>query len=308
MVAEPCFWSARARSFGVFWSRGRVAADALRHVFFDTHCHFDFDEFANRRDQLIGEARARGVTELLVPGVAPEHWKRQADVVDTWGLRSAFGVHPFWAESVTPESLTTSMSRLESCLKEHGAVAVGECGLDALHAKRRGESLEWQVAVFEEQLALAKNLRLPVVIHCVRAHGRLLQALRRAGPLPQGGVLHAYSGSAEMVRQYAQYGLYFGFGGAVTKSRSKRAAQALLAVPFDRLLLETDAPDQAPAWCDGTNEPAELARIAEVIAGLLSTQVDDLAAQTLQNGHRLFQLSPAGPGGGSRLGVGPNLC
>lgn len=259
-------------------------------MFFDTHCHFDFDEFAPRRDELMQVARARGVTQLLVPGVAPEHWSRQIEVVKACGLLGAFGVHPFWVESVEPESLKAVMRDLESCLLEHGAVAVGECGLDASHAKRRGESLAWQIAVLEQQLQLAKKLRLPVVVHCVRAHGQLLDVLRRVGPLPLGGVLHAYSGSAELVRQYVDQGFYFGFGGAVTLPRAKRVRRALLAVPQDRLLLETDAPDQAPAWCDGMNQPAELPRIAGVVAELLSASLDALAAQTRQNGHQLFRV------------------
>ena len=259
-------------------------------MLFDTHCHFDFDEFASGREAFLRRAGECGITKMLVPGVSPACWERQARVVAECRLYGAFGIHPFWAHEVNVSDLDAVMQRLEGVLAEGSAVAVGECGLDRARVSRGAAPLEWQATILERQLRLAQSLRLPVILHCVRAHGRLLRILDELGPLPRGGVLHAYSGSAELIARYVAHGMYFGFGGAVTRPAFERAKESLSRVPADRLLLETDAPDQSPAWLDGPNQPAELARIAEVIAEQRGVPSDVLAAQTTENAARLFGL------------------
>lgn len=257
-------------------------------MLFDTHCHFDFDEFASGREAFLRRAGECGITKLLVPGVSPRHWERQARVVAECRLYGAFGIHPFWAHEVNELELEAVLRRLEAVLAEGSAVAVGECGLD--RARRGAAPLEWQATVLERQLRLAKSVALPVILHCVRAHGWLLRILDDVGPLPRGGVLHAYSGSPELIARYVEHGMYFGFGGAVTRPAFARAKQSLASVPADRLVLETDAPDQSPIWLDGPNQPAELARIAAVIAELRGVPSDVLGVQTTENAARLFGL------------------
>lgn len=264
------------------------ACGKVLFVLFDTHCHFDFDEFASGREASLRRAGECGITKMLVPGVSPSSWERQARVIAECRLYGAFGIHPFWAHEIEASELEAVMRRLEGVLAERDAVAVGECGLD--RARRAAAPLSWQATVLEAQLCLAQRVRLPVILHCVRAHGLLLRILDEVGPLPRGGVLHAYSGSAELTPRYVQHGMYFGFGGAVTRPGFERARRSLSSVPGDRLVLETDAPDQSPAWLDGPNQPAELARIADVIAALRGVPSDVLAAQTTGNAARLFGL------------------
>jgi TatD DNase family protein len=262
----------------------------VHFVLFDTHCHFDFDAFASGRDAFLRRAGECGITKMLVPGVSPSSWERQARVIAECRLYGAFGIHPFWAHEVGASDLETVMRRLEHVLAEGAAVAVGECGLDRARVSRGAAPLAWQATVLERQLRLAQSLRLPVILHCVRAHGLLLRLLDEVGPLPAGGVLHAYSGSAELIARYVQHGMYFGFGGAVTRPGFEHAKLSLSSVPIERLVLETDAPDQSPAWLDGPNQPAELARIADVIADLRGVPSDILGAQTTENAARLFGL------------------
>jgi len=260
-------------------------------VLFDTHCHFDFDEFSADRSAFLRRAQERGIAKLVVPGVSPRLWERQARVLAECGVHGAFGIHPFWAHEVTAADLATVLARLERALADGESVAVGECGLDRLRAQRGAAPLAWQAELLEHQLRIAQRSKLPVILHCVRAHGRLLEILDALGPLPKGGVLHAYSGSAELIPRYLEHGMYFGFGGAVTKPAFARVRQALQQVPDDRLVLETDAPDQAPAWSSAPNEPAELARIAQVIAELRGVPLETLASQTTANALRLFELA-----------------
>jgi len=266
-------------------------------VLFDTHCHFDFDEFATDRSTFLRRAHERGITQMLVPGVSPRLWERQGGVLTECGVRGAYGVHPFWAHEVTSADLAAVLARLERALADEAIVAVGECGLDRPRAERGAASLAWQADLLEHQLRIAQRVQLPVILHCVRAHGRLIEILDALGPLPKGGVLHAYSGSAELIPRYLEHGMYFGFGGAVTKPAFARVRQALLRVPDDRLVLETDAPDQAPVWARAPNEPAELARIAQVIAELRGVPLEALASRTTANARRLFGLPE-----GDRLG------
>lgn len=211
----------------------------------------------------------------------------------------AIGIHPFWAHEVGTPDLDAVLGRLESLLADHAVVAVGECGLDRARAHRGAASLDWQAELVERQLQIARRHALPVILHCVRAHGRLIEILDAVGPLPKGGVLHAYSGSVELVPRYLERGMYFGFGGAVTRPAFARAQRALLEVPRDRLVLETDAPDQTPSWASPPNQPAELRRIAEVIADLRGVPLETLAQETLENAARLFGLPPDGPSAGA---------
>jgi TatD DNase family protein len=261
-------------------------------VYFDTHCHLDFESFGADRKQVVARARDLGVTNLFVPGVSQRRWAEQVRALSRIeGICVGFGVHPYWAREV-PSARNELPQKLEAALKAHGAVAIGECGLDAPFAKREGVSLDVQEAVLRPQLELAQRLELPVVLHCVRAHGRLLECLERLGPLPAGGVMHAYSGSPELVQRYARLGMYFGFGGAATRPRAKRAKAALECVPGERLVLETDAPDQPPPWLQGQrNEPAEIIAIAAKLAQLTGSSPEELAERTRQNGRRLFGLA-----------------
>lgn len=262
-------------------------------MLFDTHCHFDFDEFGGDRAAFLRRAHEHGVTKLLIPGVSPRLWQRQARVIAESKSYGAVGIHPFWAHEVTAMDLDAALGRLESALADPAIVAVGECGLDRVRAKHGAAPLEWQVELLERQLEIAQRRALPVILHCVRAHGRLIEILDAVGPLPKGGVLHAYSGSAELIPRYAERGMYFGVGGAITRPAAARGRRVLLEVPYDRLVLETDAPDQPPSWSTPPNQPAELRRIAEAIANLRGVTLETLAEQTTENAARLLGV-PAG--------------
>lgn len=261
---------------------------------FDSHCHLDFPAFDTDRAAVCARAVRAGVGEVFVPGVAKEQWPRLLRLRRLWPQALVgVGLHPYFFAAMSAADRSSALESLPGWFQRLGACAVGECGLDAGLAKRGGPSLEQQREVLLGHLAWAQRLDAPVVLHIVGAHGRFLETLDSVG-FRGRGVLHAYSGSAEMVPLYAARGLYFGFGGAITRPAARRVRAALRAVPADRLLLETDAPDQCPDGFSGPsqwptrNEPAALVQVARAVAQERPLSLSQLSRLSRENAHRLF--------------------
>jgi TatD DNase family protein len=283
--------------------------------FYDSHCHLDFPAFDADRSEVWSRALQCGVQSVFVPGVRAQQWAALPELRrNLAGVTFGVGLHPYFLHEPSAHLLEESLDSLAQTATELGAVAIGECGLDARVPGRGGFTLEEQGVVLSRQLEVARELRLPVVLHVVDAHGRALELLQRFGPLAAGGAIHAYSGSAELVPRYAALGFSFGFGGALTRPRARRVRLALSEVPLDRLLLETDAPDQAPHGYAGTsvaatgqgapadperphmvrNEPEALALVAMAIGEQLRVDTTQVAQITTNNALALFGAQRAG--------------
>jgi TatD DNase family protein len=261
----------------------------------DTHCHLDKPAFNADRDLVLVRARAAGVSDVVVPAIGPDGWAALAAwAARTPGVHFGLGIHPQLLPELDPRHDDRMLADLDAALARGGAVGVGECGLDGQSAKPGAgpwpAPMERQVSVLRGQLAVARRRGLPVMLHCLRTHDALL-ALLREEPLSAGGVLHSYSGAAEQVPAYAALGLWFSFAGPVTYERARKPAAAARAVPPDRLLLETDAPDQTPRPHRGRNEPAFLADTAAALASALGLSLPALDALTSANARSLFGLS-----------------
>lgn len=272
----------------------------------DTHCHLDRPEFDEDRDAVLARARAAGVTDVVVPAVGPDGWQALLALVGSRpGLHGGLGIHPQVLPSLDPRDDERHLADLDAALARAAAgpgrgdaVAVGECGIDGPAASGacpgpHPATLDRQAAVLAGHLRLASRRGLPVILHVFRAHDAVLEVLERDG-VPAGGVLHSFSGSAEQVGRYARLGLHFSFAGPVTWERARKPLLAARAVPPDRLLLETDAPDQTPRPARGRNEPALLPRIAAALAAALDVPVGELDARTSANARRLFRLGAPG--------------
>ncbi len=250
----------------------------------DTHCHLDSDAFLLDRDEVIRRAWDAGVDAYVVPGIAPGQWTRELDVCKAIpGAVPVLGLHPWRASAAGPGELDAAMLTLGR-LSER-AEGIGEIGLD----RRMGQSVERrerQEEAFRRQLQLANELEYPVILHCVEAHGRMLDLLC-ANPPVAGGIVHSYSGSVEMMADYARLGLHFGFGLSALRPRALRAAAAVRAAPAERLLVETDAPNQSAEPHD-VNEPAALARVARGIAELRGEPVEKVVERSDAAVRRLF--------------------
>jgi len=251
----------------------------------DSHCHLDFPEFDADRTEVILAARAVGVEGFLVPGVHPGLWAAQEALRSEPGVSLAVGLHPWWL--AFDEPLEERMVQLASRVERLGAVAIGECGLDG---KRAGVvPLDVQLLWFEAQLELGRQRDLPVVLHQVGAREEFLAALGRGGPLRRGGIVHGFGGDASWARALVARGFSLGFGARTLAPKAERTREAFLAVPLDRLLLETDAPAGGSGGIRGL--PADLAPICHGLAGLRGLSAAELAAASDANLARLLGSS-----------------
>lgn len=255
----------------------------------DSHCHLDATAFDTDRIDVLARCRASGIEAIVVPGVRrPDFPTLKAVCASSPMLHAAYGLHPLFLAHHRPEDIDA----LRDWLAREKPVAVGEIGLD-WHTGDEGR--EHQQALFEKQLALAREFDLPVILHVRGAHDTVLSTLRRFR-LPRGGICHAYSGSLEQARQYIGLGFLLGFGGAAVSSRASRLHRLLRELPRSTLALETDAPDMPPAFlARGTrNSPEYLPRITEILTGHAGCTADELARVTSDNVSRLLRLPAPG--------------
>ena len=254
-------------------------------MLFDSHCHLDDPHLRPRLDTLIPEAEHAGVTAFLIPGVAPEGWPG----IEAIALRypqalPAYGVHPMHADQLTPKTLSE--------LRRYArfATAIGEIGLDYLLPS---PSREMQQEAFRAQLEIAGEAGLPVLLHCRRAFDDLLAIIRETEVRAFGGVMHSFSGSVETAGRCLRLGLHISLSGTVTYLNARRPVDVAAAVPLERLLLETDAPDLSPEPHRGeVNVPAHLPATARRVAQIRGIPVEELARITSDNAKRLFKLDP----------------
>ena len=251
----------------------------------DTHCHLDVPRFDGDRDEVLQRAWAAGLTGLVVPAIGPDAWEALLE----WPRRDprvqvGLGIHPQLLPELDPADDDAHLAKLDALLTRGGAIAVGECGLDG--PSESGAPMERQLRIFDAHVKLARKHRLPLLVHCFRAHPHLLRYLKTE-PIPEAGLLmHSYSGSADLTPKYVKAGCHFSFAGPVSFLEARRPLEALRAIPVDRLMAETDAPDQAPHPHRGErNEPALLPLIVRAMEHALGRSLRDTL---LANTRRFF--------------------
>ncbi len=255
----------------------------------DTHCHLDASRFDPDRSDVLERAWAAGLHGIVIPGVGPHDWEPILELSrQEPRLQVGLGIHPQLLPDMPAEEDDAVLEHLDALLSKGGAVAVGECGLDG--PSLPGAPLERQVAVLRRHLALARKHGLPVLMHCHRLHPALIDLLKQE-EMPEAGLLmHSYSGGVELARFYLQKGCHFSFAGPVTWAEARKPLDALRAIPLERLMAETDAPDQAPTPHRGQrSEPGYLPRIIEGMAHVRGEPVEVVAQQTTENARRLFR-------------------
>jgi TatD DNase family protein len=266
-----------------------VSSGIIGLMWIDTHCHLDAPEFAGDIADVRTRAADAGVLHCVVPAVEAGNFAAVRDLAHRYGDSYALGIHPLCTGRAREDDLELLDRALADARDDPRLVAVGEIGLDYFVP---GLDPARQELFYHEQLSLARRHGLPVILHVRRSADRLLKHLRQAGVR---GIAHAFNGSAQQADEFVNLGFKLGFGGALTFDRALQLRRLARELPLSAIVMETDSPDIPPHWlyrtaeqrasgmAQGRNEPAELPRIAQVMAQLRGIGLDELAAATVQN-------------------------
>ncbi|MCA9681837.1 MAG: TatD family hydrolase [Myxococcales bacterium] len=268
--------------------------------FFDSHAHIQRSTQwrTGRFRTMVQKATEVGLRAILVPAVSADDWGLVDDPPASEGLivLIALGLHPYFVCEITLERSNSLLEELEFRVLGAGSKlhAIGECGLDFRRSGADQEVRDRQISTFRGQLELARRVGLPLTIHCVKAHA-VMQELLLERPTPPS-VMHAYSGSAEMARPLIAAGHYVSFAGNLCIANARKVIEAARSVPRERLLIETDTPDQTPPGRgDVDNEPAFIVDIAARLAEVRGESLAEIAAATTDNACRLFGVKALPP-------------
>ncbi len=251
----------------------------------DTHCHLDFPPFSDNPTYWLANANEQGVTGVIVPAVARTNWQAVSQLShDFPRVYYALGLHPVWDDKHDDTDIDLLADALQA--RSDTLIAVGECGLDfsfVHHQKNR------QIARLHAQFNLAVMHDLPVILHCRKAHNELLQQINLFPRLR--GVLHGFSGSEAMGREFIKRGFLLGIGGTFTYPRANKTRKAVAALPLKGLVLETDAPDMPIYGFQGeANLPERLPLIANELAKLKNIALPRLHTQITANVSACFKF------------------
>lgn len=267
-------------------------------VWIDTHCHLDAPEFMGQAGIIRARAAAKNIAHCVYPAVHPKNFADVRELAHELGDSYALGIHPLYVKEAQASDLHLLDSELARLAGDPRLVAVGEIGLDFFVPELgRSPLREKQTHFYLAQLQLARKHGLPVIVHVRRSADLLLKGLRDvAGPtFTWRGIIHAFNGSEQQAREFIKLGFKLGFGGALTYERALQLRRLATTLPLEALVLETDAPDMPPHWLyktaaqraggepQGRNEPAELPRIAQVLADLRHIDMTTLAQACLTN-------------------------
>lgn len=250
----------------------------------DSHCHLDDESFDPDRDAVVERARAAGIEQIIIPATTANRWDRVKEVAVNYpGIHAAYGLHPMFIEQHQARHLV----ELDHWLDREPAVAVGECGLDFFQS-RADEA--WQKQLFSEQLQLARNHQLPVIVHARKALDEVLALIRKNAPLR--GVIHSFAGSLQQAQQLFDLGFKLGIAATVGFERAQKLRAVVAAIDAQALLLESDAPDQPGVLHrQQRNEPAYVVEHLQTIAELRQTSIEELAILLHGNTRELFNLA-----------------
>ncbi len=245
--------------------------------YIDTHCHLDAAEFGGTQSQVVLNATHHDVHRMVIPAVVRANFATVRDLCEQHPVCvPAYGIHPLYVAQSQVQDLLT----LREFLLTQNPIAVGEIGLDFFVA---GYDQAQQEYFFTEQLKLAQEFDLPVLLHVRRAQDSVLKHLRRIKV--RGGIAHAFNGSRQQADEFIKLGFKLGFGGAMTYPRALRIRELATTLPIENIVLETDAPDIPPDFLarNKSNEPQYLPRIAQTLASLRGMSLDDVASATTRN-------------------------
>jgi len=250
----------------------------------DSHCHIDVEAFNHDREQVISSANDAGIKKIIVPAIKASAWDNQLTIcLGNQSLYPALGLHPIFQH----EHKESDLKLLEQYVKQYKPIAIGEIGLDFYIDNYDRDA---QIYFLQQQLDLAQQEDLPVILHVRKAHDQMLSCLK---PMKlKGGICHAFNGSLQQAEQYIDLGFKLGFGGMLTYLRSSKIRKLAQVLPLESLVLETDAPDMVVASHQGErNSPEYLPECLSALSELRELDTKEVAAITTQNCLELFDLA-----------------
>ena len=253
-------------------------------MWIDTHCHLDAHEFGAEAAAVAARAGAQGVSMIVIPAIEAGNFGTVAQLAASVGNASyALGIHPIYVPQAGAEDLAALRKAVEAALGDPRFVAIGEIGLDFFIPMLKEPALrEKQAHFFREQLKIARDFGLPVLMHVRRSQDEVLKHVRQIRPA--GGIAHAFNGSFQQAQTYIDLGFKLGFGGAMTFTRALQIRRLATDLPLSAIVLETDAPDLAPSWLHpARNSPEQLPAIGALLAGLRGMVVGEVAQATTAN-------------------------
>jgi TatD DNase family protein len=253
-------------------------------MWIDTHCHLDAHEFGDESAEQARKAKEQGVGMIVIPAVETANFSIVAQLaasVDNGCY--ALGIHPIYVPNANEDDLRVLREQVEAALSDPRFVALGEIGLDFFIPMLTEPAMrEKQIFFFREQLKIARDFDLPVLMHVRRSQDVVLKHVRQIRPA--GGIAHAFNGSFQQAQGYIDLGFKLGFGGAMTFTRALQIRRMAAELPLEAIVLETDAPDISPSWIHpGRNSPDQIPRIGAVLAELRGISVEEVASATTAN-------------------------
>lgn len=255
----------------------------------DSHSHWASPKLQLLRDDFYQEAFERGLTYFIQAGINPQDWKAQLELKQAYpqSLGLCFGLHPEWISSIEEDEAEAALNLLPECLPK--ALALGECGLD-FRPQVVKQSHDLQVDLFRQQLELASVANKPVILHLVQAHEEALRILDfESNPIK--GYVHGFNGSAFKAKEFTERGWALSIGASIVYPKNERLRQAVLELPLEFLLIETDSPDQPPPDLKGQINPfVTLFQVAECIGRLRRISMTEVLDISKENLKRILSL------------------
>lgn len=259
-------------------------------MYCDSHGHWtDLRVSDEQREKWYRDSLQNNLTLFMEAGVDPEGWKRQLLLKKTYPLnfKIALGLHPYFVALNDTQTCEEALNELAKILSQTNAV--GETGLDFREQYIQNESDDRQIVFFENQIELAKASSKPLVLHVVRAHNEALKVLEVWDANQVGGMVHAFNGSFEIAEQYLELGFLISIGGAITYDKNKKLMEAVKQIPLEKLLIESDCPDQAPSgWLEPQSSPLSVLNVARAVAEIKQISYESVLEKTMENFKSLF--------------------
>lgn len=255
-------------------------------MLFDSHAHYNDKRFAEDRDAVLDSMQENGIGYIVNACAALPEMEGILEIAEKYPfVYATVGVHPHDVEDITEADL----EKIRAYTKHEKVRAIGEIGLDYYYDNSpRDLQKHW----FAKQVALARELKMPVVIHDRDAHQDTMDILRAENVQAVGGIFHCYAGSVEMAKEILDWGMYIAFGGTLTFKNAVRAVEVAKYVPLDRIVLETDCPYLAPEPCRGKRNSSLLMHyVAEKLAEIRGVPAEEIAKITCENAKRVFGIT-----------------